>query len=164
MVWLLSLVALASIVLVRATPIAVKRQLEAITTLSSSQINAFAPFTNFAFAAYCNPSTTRTWTCGGTFIYLSTLEARPEVAENVLPQPIAKRTPTFKQLKLEVMVMTSSFVGERNTTVVISRILLIELLSGYVGFSPSLNTVIVAHQGTDPIKLYDHASKPSLNL
>ena len=25
--------------------------------------------------------------------------------------------------------------------------------TGYVGFSPSLNTVIVAHQGTDPSKL-----------
>jgi hypothetical protein len=119
MFWLPSLFTLASIVVVRATPITVKRQV--ITTLSSSQINVFAPFTNFAFAAYCNPSTTRTWTCGGTFTHFSTLGACPEVAGTVLPQPIAKQTPTFKQLQLEVTAMTSSFVGERTTTVAISN-------------------------------------------
>ncbi|THH17778.1 hypothetical protein EW146_g3101 [Bondarzewia mesenterica] len=41
---------------------AVKRQ--SITTLSQTQISDFKPFTFFASTAYCNPSTTLTWTCG----------------------------------------------------------------------------------------------------
>ncbi|KDR85907.1 hypothetical protein GALMADRAFT_218973 [Galerina marginata CBS 339.88] len=39
-----------------------KRQ--SITALTTSQISAFKPFTFFASAAYCNPSTTIKWTCG----------------------------------------------------------------------------------------------------
>ncbi|KAF8797570.1 lipase class 3 family protein [Phlegmacium glaucopus] len=37
---------------------------QSITTLSSSQISSFKPFTFFAGAAYCNPSTTIDWSCG----------------------------------------------------------------------------------------------------
>ncbi|KAI0258631.1 lipase [Gloeopeniophorella convolvens] len=37
---------------------------QAITTLSPAQVAAFKPFTYFASAAYCSPSTTLTWTCG----------------------------------------------------------------------------------------------------
>jgi len=39
-----------------------KRQ--SITALSSAQIMAFRPFTSFASAAYCSPSTTINWSCG----------------------------------------------------------------------------------------------------
>ncbi|KAI0322824.1 lipase [Amylostereum chailletii] len=35
-----------------------------ITTLSSTQVAAFKPFTYYASAAYCNPSATLTWSCG----------------------------------------------------------------------------------------------------
>jgi hypothetical protein len=41
----------------------VKRQ--AITPLSSSQISSYTAFTNFASTAYCSPSTTINWSCGG---------------------------------------------------------------------------------------------------
>ncbi len=67
MVRLLSLFALASAVLVRATAVGVKRQ--NIITLNSAQVAAFAPFTHFASAAYCNPSLTKNWDCGGVFIH-----------------------------------------------------------------------------------------------
>ncbi len=77
MVSLRSIFALTSLGLARATAVNVKR--EAITTLTSAQVSAFTPFTYFASAAYCNPSTTISWTCGGGFIRCSTLEARPEV-------------------------------------------------------------------------------------
>ncbi|KAH8995119.1 lipase class 3 family protein [Lactarius hatsudake] len=40
----------------------VKRQ--DITSLSTSQISSFTPFTRFASTAYCNPSTTVNWSCG----------------------------------------------------------------------------------------------------
>ena len=41
----------------------VRRQ--AITPLSAAQINTYAPFTHFAAAVYCDPSTTLKWNCGG---------------------------------------------------------------------------------------------------
>jgi hypothetical protein len=42
---------------------AVKRQ--SITALTSSQIESFVPFTYFASTAYCNPTNTLQWNCGG---------------------------------------------------------------------------------------------------
>ncbi|THH12073.1 hypothetical protein EW145_g245 [Phellinidium pouzarii] len=75
-------IALSSLSSLLASPLATKRQ--SITTLSTTQISAFKPFTFFASAAYCDPSTTINWSCGR-----------------------------------------------------------------YVGFDPSLNTVIAAHQGTN---------------
>ena len=62
MVWLRSSVfTLVLAGLVHAA--AVKRQ--DITALSSSQIASYAPFTHFASTAYCAPSTTLDWSCGG---------------------------------------------------------------------------------------------------
>ncbi|KAG6819834.1 hypothetical protein H0H93_008091 [Arthromyces matolae] len=46
---------------IRATPL-IPRQ--SITTLTSAQVAAYKPFTYFASAAYCTPSTTLSWTCG----------------------------------------------------------------------------------------------------
>jgi hypothetical protein len=65
--------AIAFVGLVRAS--LVKRQ--AITTLSSTEIDAFAPFTHFASAAYCSSSSTINWSCGGvsTAILWSTPKA-----------------------------------------------------------------------------------------
>jgi len=47
---------------VRAVPTIEKRQ--SITTLTSSQIAVFKPFSWFAATAYCDPSVTKAWTCG----------------------------------------------------------------------------------------------------
>lgn len=43
--------------------VAIKRQ--SVTALSQAQISTFKPFTFYASASYCAPSTTLTWTCGG---------------------------------------------------------------------------------------------------
>ncbi|TDL26724.1 alpha/beta-hydrolase [Rickenella mellea] len=47
---------------VRSAPLLGARQ--SITALSSTQISSFKPFTFFASTAYCQPSTTLTWSCG----------------------------------------------------------------------------------------------------
>ena len=60
--WTASLFALAFIRLVYSSSI--PRQ-ATITALGAAQISGFAPFTHFASTAYCNPSTTIKWTCGG---------------------------------------------------------------------------------------------------
>lgn len=46
-----------------ATPAAVRRA-AGITTLSSSQVSAFKPFSYFAAAGYCGASSTLAWNCG----------------------------------------------------------------------------------------------------
>ncbi len=38
-----------------------------ITTLGQAQIEEFKPYTFYAAAAYCNPSKTLTWSCGGSY-------------------------------------------------------------------------------------------------
>jgi hypothetical protein len=50
------------------------------------------------------------------------------------------------------MVLSFSFVGRSDSA---SAALLITL-KGYVGYDPSLNTIVVSHQGTDFSKMYVH--------
>lgn len=82
MVWLQYLLSLASAVLFRDAADTVKPQpitsLGSLGSLSSPQIDAFAPFSYFSGAAYCDPSATSAWTCGCAFAHCLTLEARPE--------------------------------------------------------------------------------------
>ncbi|XP_006453925.1 hypothetical protein AGABI2DRAFT_213426 [Agaricus bisporus var. bisporus H97] len=55
-------VALA-ILSVGASPVQLSKR-QSITALTSAQINAFTAFTHFASTAYCQPSTTSSWSCG----------------------------------------------------------------------------------------------------
>ena len=38
---------------------------QAITALSSAQVESFTPYSFYAAAAYCPPSQTQSWSCGG---------------------------------------------------------------------------------------------------
>ncbi|KAF9465290.1 alpha/beta-hydrolase [Collybia nuda] len=82
-----------------------------VTPLSSSDLSGFAPYTQFARAAYCPTSKLTGWTCGE--------------ACNALPgfQP--------------------TLVGGDGNAVQIF----------FVGYWPSQNSVVVAHEGTDPTQL-----------
>ncbi|KZT24979.1 alpha/beta-hydrolase [Neolentinus lepideus HHB14362 ss-1] len=84
---------------------------QSITTLSSSQISAYTPYSWYASAGYCAASTTQTWTCG------SNCEANSGF------QPVASG-------------------GDGDST-----------QYWFVGYDPSLDTVIVSHQGTDPSEI-----------
>ncbi|KAF9269338.1 alpha/beta-hydrolase [Marasmius fiardii PR-910] len=106
----LPLAALLSVcVLVLASPIPDKRQ--SITTLSTAEISAFKPFSFYAAAAYCQPSTTLAWNCGAN----------------------CQANPTFKPV-------ASGGDGDA-------------VQFWYVGYDPTLDTVIVGHQGTDFSKI-----------
>ena len=48
-----------------------KRQ--SIAALSASQVSTYKPYTYFASAAYCNPTQTKAWNCGGGCTLLSKL-------------------------------------------------------------------------------------------
>ncbi|KAG7442590.1 lipase [Guyanagaster necrorhizus] len=87
------------------------RQRDSITTLSDSEVEAFKPYTYYASAGYCEPSTTLAWDCG------SNCEA------NSAFEPVASG-------------------GDGDS-----------VQYWYVGYDPDLETVIVAHQGTDTSKL-----------
>ena len=61
----LALVALAGGLSVKAAPTLEART---ITTLTAAQISAYKPYSFYASAAYCNPSNTLAWNCGGNVI------------------------------------------------------------------------------------------------
>ncbi|KAJ3795888.1 Alpha/Beta hydrolase protein [Lentinula aff. detonsa] len=83
----------------------------AVTRISASELAGFAPYTQFARAAYCPTDVLKDWKCG------EACEANSD---------------------FEV-----SLVGGDGDDIQIY----------FVGYSPSLGAVIVAHQGTDPIQL-----------
>jgi hypothetical protein len=115
-----------------ATPAVQRRQ--SITTLSAAQIASFKPYTFFASTAYCDPSTTINWSCGAN------CDANPGF------QPIASGgdggSVQFCEWNMFEDVSGGSASRANHESV------------GYVGFDPTLNTIIVAHQGTDSSKMY----------
>ncbi|KAK0436915.1 alpha/beta-hydrolase [Armillaria borealis] len=84
---------------------------QSVTTLTSAQVTAFKPYTFYASAGYCQPSTTLTWTCGAP----------------------CQANPGFKPV-------ASGGDGD-------------DVQFWYVGYDPSLNTIIVGHQGTDTTEI-----------
>jgi len=42
---------------------------QAHTTLSSTQVESFRPYSLYAAAAYCQPSQTLSWSCGGQCLF-----------------------------------------------------------------------------------------------
>ncbi|KAK0466791.1 alpha/beta-hydrolase [Desarmillaria tabescens] len=98
--------------LVSASPLlsSVLERRQSISTLTSAQVSAFKPYSFYASAGYCNPSTTLTWTC-------VPCQANPGF------QPLASG-------------------GDGN-----------DVQFWYVGYDPSLDTIIVGHQGTDTSKI-----------
>ncbi|KAI5123183.1 hypothetical protein M0805_003950 [Coniferiporia weirii] len=95
----------------RTVPVASLAKRQSISTLSTTQISAFEPFSFFASAAYCEPSTTINWSCG----------TNCDANAGFIP--------------------TASGGDGTDTQF------------WYVGFDPALNSVIAAHQGTDPSSL-----------
>ncbi|PPQ76610.1 LOW QUALITY PROTEIN: hypothetical protein CVT26_012749 [Gymnopilus dilepis] len=105
-----------------------KRQ--SITALSAAQISAFKPFTFFASTAYCSPSTTITWSCGG--------EGVPRDSSQGKPLTCSWAWATTANCAANSDFIPTASGGDGDGT-----------QFWYVGFSPSQRTVIVAHQGTD---------------
>ena len=137
-----------------------KRQSSNIIPLNLTQISSFKPYTFFASAAYCLPSTTSKWTCGGMSLIMWfqdwTID-RPSVC-GMKNKLIALQTRTSFQKHREATVALCNSVG---VIVAFGIPHSHEWWSdsavcdeGYVGFSPSQETVIVAHQGTTLSELF----------
>jgi hypothetical protein len=89
-----------------ATPVTHISARSGVTALSVTESSSFQPFSFYAAAAYCNPSTTQSWSCAS-----------------------CQENPGFIPVETGGDGVVSQF--------------------WYVGYDPSLQTVIVAHQGTD---------------
>ena len=64
MVRLAALLLLLPAALAAPTPAPVLDARASVTALGTAQVASFRPFTHYASTAYCQPSTTLTWTCG----------------------------------------------------------------------------------------------------
>jgi hypothetical protein len=96
---------------------------QAITALSTTQINSYTPYTHYASTAYCSPASTLAWNCGAN----------------------CNANPGFKPI---------ASGGDGGGT-----------QYWYVGWDPTLKTVIVAHQGTDTSQMQElQRSRVSVNL
>jgi hypothetical protein len=119
---------LQSISLVGASPIEPRQS--SPTALSAAAVAALKPFTHYASTAYCKPATTMTWSCGGEssrnawFGYLILMLILANCDAN----------PTFKPI-------ASGGDGD-------------DVQFWFVGYDPTLKTIIVSFQGTDTSKLY----------
>jgi len=93
---------------IHAAPTVIQRS---VTALSATELSSFAPFTQFARAAYCPTDVLRGWNCG------EACDALPGF------QP--------------------TLVGGDGNDIQIF----------FVGFWPAQNSIVVAHEGTDPTQL-----------
>ena len=69
---LLLAISMASVfftILLGITAVQASASRQSVTALMTSQIDTFSPYTYFASAAYCTPSTTLSWSCGGKLLY-----------------------------------------------------------------------------------------------
>lgn len=117
-----------------------KRQ--SVSILTTAQIAAFRPLTYFASAAYCQPAATLLWNCGGRcfdcmhrristkYITAAKCLANPDF----IPTASGGNGSTVQFCESPAYLLS---LGLRNFE------------TGYVGYSPSEASVIVAHQGTD---------------
>jgi hypothetical protein len=121
-----------------------------IRSLSPGAITAFKPYSFYAASAYCDPSALKTWTCGGWY----------KGSTVVFLMLIA----TFSQLQRQLRLPAHCSRWRRSSDTILCvytghfRVRSLRWVIGYVGYDKSLNTIIVGHQGTDPLKMCGYVS------
>ena len=122
-----------------------------ISFLNGREIEEFKPYSYYAAAAYCDPSDILKWSCGGRCHRLTLKNIWQLIyclSSCAGSQWTAKET-LISSLRLQVEMGTqSNFVR-----IVITIWGGTDHGAGFVGWDPTLSTVIVSHQGTNPIKL-----------
>lgn len=121
-------VLLATATLVQGTPAPVVPTPAAggVAPLTAPEVSSFKPYTYFASAGYCDPKDIRTWSCGRN----------------------CDANPGFKPVAAGGDGVVTQFCkprwnyGEYNANALLAHI-------GFVGYDPSLDEIIVSHQGTD---------------
>ena len=124
-----------------------------ITPLSSSQVSSYKSFTHFASTAHCSPNATMNWSCNGTSFLLVFLKlVGPSIICIVLTIADCKANSDFIPVASGGNGGSVQFCKRCSLNfcdlewIMKTYTIYVE---GYVGFSPSQSTIIVAHQGTD---------------
>ena len=128
--------------LVRAT--LVGRQ--GVSSLYPSEISFYLSFANFSAAAYCHPSKTISWDCGG----MNAINLNKFVRFLTTFKPSVTRILISNPWHLVAMGRISRSVRDYSFP---SPLSIISQSIGYVGYAPKQRTVIVAHHGSDVRKL-----------
>ena len=118
-----------------AAPLARRQSTSAITALSTTQITAFRPYTHYASTGYCEASLTAQWTCGTncdanpTFVPTASGGDGDDVQYCAF---LSCPTDVCWMITHRVCCVRCGFV-----------------MTGFVGYDPTLQTVVVVHQGTN---------------
>ena len=147
------LVSVISAILVSAAPLLAGQN---ITTLTLHEVSEFTPYTYYAGAAYCHPSQIWSWSCRAfqrERVDPSQMQAHTHI--NTLQPRACIKFPVSSHSPSVGTGLLSNFVSR---LLVSCEVLMLKLVQGYVGYNPTLNTVIVAHQGTDCSKMQVNAT------
>ena len=125
---------------------------QAITTLSSGEIDVFKPYIFYAATAYCDPSQILSWSCESLCLgslYAAALETSVLTFTTTQMSPWV--TPPFNHTLLVVMGRMFSTVRDFHISKLLFATRSLKVHgTGYVEWDPTLNSVIIAHQGTYP--------------
>ena len=141
-----------------------------IVPLTPSEVSSYKPFTHFASATHCSKKAIDNWSCGGTsfllvlklggpsiwHLYIALTTADCKANSDFIPVASGGNGDSV-QLCKRCSLNFGKFKWWNYTTIYVE---------GYVGFSPSQSTVIVAHEGTDISKMlvqFLHSFNKSLN-
>lgn len=103
----------------------------AITTLTTAQIEVYKPYTYYASAGYCSPTTTINWSCGSARRLTFSFCVRGGLISGLAAN--CEANPTF-------VPVASGGDGD-------------SIQFWFVGYDPTLHSVIVSHQGTDTTEM-----------
>jgi hypothetical protein len=113
------------------------------TLVPQAEVDSFNPGAHFAAASFCDLGLTQTWTCG------KHCDATPGFVTSLVGGD-GGDTP-----KCELSMSMSNSVLQTHYHHITTRIIIDSPWASlvYVGFDPTSNSVVVAHQGTDPSKI-----------
>ena len=135
-------------------------------TLSQAKIDKFSPYSHYAAAVKCSPQSVAGWNCGGMYLTCDPFPFLPAEGRGGVPvpdEPVLTRgfpancvaNPTFQILMnggdgSDEQVCTHIHQAVNSPFLVVCMLM---LSTGFVGYDQYLDTVIVAHQGTDKKRL-----------
>jgi len=135
-------------------------------TLTQDKIDSIDVYTNYAAAVKCDPQNITHWNCGRAYLTCTpflfmqrkgwgAMHDKP-VLTHLFPCPVhCEATPNFEVYANGGNGDTVQFCAHvhRAVTFLVLVICILMPSIGFVGFDKAMNSIIVAHQGTDKKKL-----------
>jgi hypothetical protein len=115
------------------------------TLLPASALPGFTPYAWYASAGYCPPAETLTWSCGSAC-------ARFILDDRLLTRAQLTARATLASFRSQRVAMACSYSTVRGMMVCMDPYA--EQRTGFVGYDPKFDSVVVSHQGTKPSVMY----------